>query len=84
MKFGILASLVVAATAISAVPADLQARQFHPGPQCDGMGSGAFDIAYNFILGAYNRTLPNFGPAGAELTLADAFTPDGGEPSPHL
>lgn len=43
-----------------------------PGPQCDGLGPGAFDIAYNFTLAAYNTTFPNANSTGSPLVLGQA------------
>ncbi len=48
-----------------------------PGPWCNGLGPGAFDIAYNFTLGAYNSTLPNSNSTGAPVVMGQAGAVDG-------
>lgn len=55
----------------------LTSRQTAPGPQCSGLGAGAFDIAYNFTLAAYNVTLPNANSTGAPLVIGQAGAVDG-------
>ncbi|PSR77075.1 hypothetical protein PHLCEN_2v8064 [Hermanssonia centrifuga] len=48
-----------------------------PGPWCNGLGPGAFDIAYNFTLDAYNSTLPNSNSTGAPVVIGQAGAVDG-------
>ena len=70
---------LAAAAAVSASPVNVGRRGLNselvpltePGPWCDGLGGGAFDIAHNFSLSAFNSTLDLvgeplvFGQAGA-------------------
>jgi len=48
-----------------------------PGPSCNGLGVGAFDVAANFSLAALNVTLPNVNTTGAPLVLGQAGAIDG-------
>ncbi|KAJ3539002.1 hypothetical protein NM688_g6430 [Phlebia brevispora] len=48
---------------------DISARQIFLKPWCSGLGVGAFDVAYNFTLAAYNSTLPNSNTTGVPLVV---------------
>ncbi|OCH89963.1 hypothetical protein OBBRIDRAFT_777746 [Obba rivulosa] len=67
-------------SAVSASPVSrslLHARQHQPGPWCDGLGAGVFDIAPNVTLAALNSTLPNANSTGAPLVMGQAGAVDG-------
>ncbi|EMD35782.1 hypothetical protein CERSUDRAFT_115735 [Gelatoporia subvermispora B] len=55
----------------------LHARQHQPGPWCDGLGAGVFDIAPQITLAALNTTLPNANNTGAPLVMGQAGAVDG-------
>ena len=57
----------------------LNGRQSTPGAWCNGFGGGAFDIAYNFTLAAYNATQPNVNNTGLPLVLGHNSVIEGGE-----
>jgi len=80
---GLLSLLPLAcATAVAASPVSrslLHARQHQPGPWCDGLGAGIFDIAPNITLAAFNTTLPNANDTGAPLVMGQAGAVDGAE-----
>lgn len=72
------ARLILLAAAVSAAPA-LKARQFIPGPQCNGLGPAVFDVVNNFTLAAFNTSLPNANDTGVPLVLGQAGAIDGAE-----
>ncbi|OSD00300.1 hypothetical protein PYCCODRAFT_1371414 [Trametes coccinea BRFM310] len=41
-------------------------------PACDGLGTGAFDTASSFTIGAINTTLPNANITGAPIVVNSA------------
>ncbi len=62
------------ATAAFAMPAS---KRQEPGPWCDGLGAGAFDVASGFSLAAYNTSTPNANTTGAPLVFGQAGATDG-------
>ncbi|GJE94057.1 hypothetical protein PsYK624_102250 [Phanerochaete sordida] len=77
MLFAAILALA-SASAAAAAPA-LSARQTPVGPQCAGLGPGAFDIASNFTLAAWNATGSNANDTGVPLVLGQAGAVDGAE-----
>ncbi len=74
----IASALALLPLALGALASPLGARQSQ-GAWCQGLGPGAFDIANNFTLAAYNSTLPNANSTGAPLVLGQNGAVDGAE-----
>lgn len=78
--FSYVFALLPLALGVLASPVPSQnTHQIAPGPWCDGLGGGAFDVAYNFTLAAYNATLPNANSIGVPLVVGQAGAIDGAE-----
>lgn len=81
--FSSLVSLIVplalTATSWARPMLNLNVPRSTPGPWCDGLGPGAFDIAYNFTLAAYNNTWPNTNTTGLPLVLGQNGATTGAE-----
>jgi len=72
-------SLIVSALLATATFAMPAAKRQEPGPWCNGLGGGAFDVASGFTLAAYNTTTPNANTTGAPLVFGQAGAVDGAE-----
>jgi hypothetical protein len=71
-----LALLSLAAVAVSAAPTG---TKITPGSQCAGLGTGAFDVAYNFTLAAYPTSSSSTNNTRLPLVLGQNGASDGVE-----
>ncbi|OBZ72803.1 hypothetical protein A0H81_06940 [Grifola frondosa] len=72
-------SLLVLALAGTSLALPAPPRRREPGAWCNNLGGGAFDIAYNFTLAAYNSTGTNTNSTGVPLVLGQAGATTGEE-----
>lgn len=71
-KIAVLLTALVAGTVTAAAPPAVNETSVTPGSTCASLGPMAFDVAYNFMLSAYNPTVTTQNDTGVPLVLGQA------------